>query len=508
MATMSALPHDPSAGVSEPWDLLVVGGGTAGIVASTTAAALGARVLLAERTRTGGDCLWSGCVPSKALLAAGHQAAQARASARAEGRLGVHVGGEVRVDFAAVMAHVRAAIATIEPEDSPPTLEAKGVRVRTGSVRLIGPGAAEIDTDEGVEQLAFRQVVVATGSSPVLPPTLAPAEVLTSETVWDLDELPQRLSVLGGGPVGCELAQAFARLGSEVTLVQRPMRLLPADSREASAAVLAALRADGVRVLLGVRSSDPVRSDGALRGLEVRGGDGVEPGGSEVVPHDRLLVAIGRRPRTAGLELGRLGVVLGDDGRVEVDETGRSSNPVVWAAGDVCGPPFQTHVAGTDASVTASNAVLGLRRKRDTDHPRVTFTDPEVAAVGVDVEAAETERGLHVVRRGHDHADRAVTEDETVGSSTLVLDRRGRVVGGCVIGPRAGETIGEIALAVSAGLKASALAGTTHPYPTHSDSTWNASIDEVRASLGGPVAMRAVSGLGRARRWWVDRRTD
>ncbi len=503
MATMSDLPPDAPDSTLEPWDLLVVGGGTAGIVASTTAAALGARVLLVERERTGGDCLWRGCVPSKSLLAAAHVAAQARAAARQGGRLGVHVNGTVEVDFAAVMDHVRSAIATIEPDDSPATLEAKGVSVRSGTVRLTGPGSAEVDGD----RLAFRQLVVATGSAPNVPPDLEVGEVLTSETVWELTELPARLTVLGGGPIGCELAQAFARLGSEVTLLQRGDRLLPADSREASAAVLAALRADGVRVLLGVTGTDPVRSDGALRGLEVRGGD-LGPGGSEVVPHDRLLVAIGRRPRTAGLGLGSLGVRLGDDGRVEVDATMRSSQPLVWAAGDVSGPPFQTHVAGTDASVAASNAVLGLRRRRDPDHPRVTFTDPEVAAVGTAVDDADDARGLHVVRQGHDHGDRAITEDATVGSTTLVLDRRGRVVGACVIGPRAGETIGELALAVSEGLRASALAGTTHPYPTHSDPAWNAAIDEVRTSLASPVASRAVAGLGRARRWWVDRKAE
>ncbi|MCV2490131.1 FAD-dependent oxidoreductase [Geodermatophilus sp. YIM 151500] len=462
-------------------DLLVLGGGTAGIVGARTAAALGARVLLVERHRTGGDCLWTGCVPSKSLLAA----AAAAADARRAGALGVDV-PRVSVDFARVRAHVRAAIGTIEPDDSPATLRAAGVRVLAGTAVLTGPDTARVDG----RAVTFRSALLATGADPLLPPVpgLADARPLTSETVWDeLTELPGRLVVLGGGPIGCELGQAFARLGAGVTVVDGARRLLGGEDPEASAVVAAALRRDGVDVRLGQQAASVARGELALA-------DGTR------IAFDALLVAVGRRARTGMLGCADAGVRRADDGRVVVDGTLRTTNPRIWAAGDVTGPPYFTHTAGVHGSIAASNAVLGLRREVDRVVPRVTYTAPEVASVGVSPEDGRA-RGLTLRRVGHETVDRAVTEAGTEGFTTLVLDRRRRIVGATVVGPRAGETLGELALAVRRGLRASDLAGTTHPYPTYNDAVVDAALDDVRDRLASfpvrPLLRAAVRLRGR-----------
>jgi len=458
------------------WDLLVVGGGTAGIVAARTAAGFGASVLLVERDRTGGDCLWTGCVPSKALLAA----AGAAAATRRASRFGVST-GPVSVDFRAVMEHVRRAQATIEPDDAPRTLEAAGVRVVAANAQFTGPRTAVV----GAEPVEFRQAVVAVGSSPLVPDLPGLREVaLTSDTIWDLTELPRRLVVLGGGTVGCELAQAFARLGSTVTIVEAAGRLLSREDPDASAAVADALQADAVTVRTGV----------SARAFE---GDALVLDTGERVEADQVLVAVGRTPRTTDLGLAAAEVQLDDRGYVRVDDHLRTTNPRVWAAGDVTGHPQLTHVAGVHGSLVATNAVLGLRRSVGPVVPRVTFTQPEVASVGV-----TTSDGPTVA---HTHVDRAIAEADTAGFSRLALDRRGRVVGATVVGPRAGETLGELTLAVRRGLRTRDLAATTHAYPIYNDGVWNAAIADVRARLAAPGSARATSVLAAARRRWLDR---
>ncbi|GAA4729428.1 FAD-dependent oxidoreductase [Modestobacter marinus] len=465
------------------WDLLVVGGGTAGIVASTTAASLGARVLLVERERTGGECLYTGCVPSKALLASATAAADARGAAR----LGVDVSG-VQVDFARVMVHVKQAISTIEPVDSPETLRGKGVTVLSGDAVFTGPDRATV----AGRQIRFRAAVIATGSGPRLPqlPGLAGVDPLTNETVWDLDVLPARLAVLGGGPIGCELGQGFARLGAQVTVVNAADRLLDVESEEASALVTAALVRDGVDVRVG---AEAVAVTGDRDGGELELADGAR------VPFDRLLVAVGRTARTDGLGCAAAGVELTEHGDVVVDDALRTSNPRIWAAGDVTGGPAFTHVAGVRGSLAASNAVLGLRRRVDPVVPRVTYTSPEVASVGVGADGAG-EAGLTVRRIPHTEIDRAIAEDLTEGSTTLVHDRRGRLRGATVIGPRAGESLGELTLAVRQGLRVQDVAGTTHPYPTYDDAVWNAALADVRARLRSPAVRLALRGVVLLRR--------
>lgn len=465
------------------WDLLVVGAGTAGLIGAQVAASMGARVLLVERDRFGGDCLWTGCVPSKALLSAAHAAADARDAAK----FGVHV-GDVRVDGPAVLATVRQAIATIAPVDSPEAVRASGAHTASGSVRFTGPTSADID---GVP-VRFAQALVCTGSAPALPelPGLTDVVPLTTDSVWDLPDLPDRLAVLGGGTSGCELAQAFARLGVAVTLVEAGDRVLPGEDPKASGIVTAALRRDGVDVRTG---SAPVRVTGDASGgrLELADGGSAEFG--------RLLVAVGRTARTEGLGLAAAGVEVDERGCVVVDDSLRTANPRIWAAGDVTGHPAYTHVAGVHGNHAAMNAVLGLRRRIDLSAvPRVTFTRPEVAAVGeptADPGPDRTVQGQPLRK-----ADRAIAEQSTEGFTRLVVDGRHRVRGGTVVGPRAGEALTELTLAVSRGLTTSHLTGAMHPYPTYADPQWNAAIADLRARLTGRAGRVALTALRLVRR--------
>lgn len=472
------------------WDLVVLGGGTAGIVAAKTAAGLGVRVLLVERERTGGDCLWTGCVPSKALLAA----AGVAAGARDAGRSGVLV-DDVRVDFPRVMDRVHAAIRRIAPVDSPEALTAAGVSVRAGHGRFLGEGMLDVDG----ETVHFTQAVVATGAAPARPPIpgLADLEVLTSDTLWDLTEAPRRLAVLGAGSIGCELGQGLARLGVEVTLVEGAPRVLPREDPDAAAVVHRALESEGVRIRTG-------QSVASVAPSGVRCGTLCLDDGS-TVDVDRLLVAVGRRPRTGDLGLDAVGVDVDDRGFVVVDRRLRTTNARIWAAGDLTGHPQFTHVAGVHGSLAAANAVLGLRRSVETSAvPRVTYTDPEVAAVGLDT--GRERAGVRILTLEHDHVDRAVTEGRTDGLTRLAVDRRGRILGATIVGPRAGETLGELALAVRRGLRTRDLAGITHAYPTWNDGPWNVAIADVREQLARPGTRHVLRTLARARRWRLGRR--
>jgi pyruvate/2-oxoglutarate dehydrogenase complex dihydrolipoamide dehydrogenase (E3) component len=479
----------------DAWDLLVVGGGTAGIVGAKTAARLGARVALIERGRTGGDCLWTGCVPSKALLAAAGHAAVARHGAG----LGVTVSG-VSVDFGAVMGHVRSAIASIEPADSPAALTEAGVQVLHGQARFTGNGTVDVDG----RSIAFHHALIATGGSPAVPPVpgLVDAGPLTSDSIWQLEALPDRLVVMGGGSIGCELGQAFARLGARVTLVEALPRLMPREDPDAVALVHAALERDGVEVLVGHRAV-------AVNGRPGHGGEIVLESGSgqRTVDYDVLLVAVGRRPRSSDLGLDLAGVDIDARGFVLVDDRLRTSNPRVWAAGDVTPHPQFTHLAGVHASIAVTNAVLGLRRSVDPSAvPRVTFTDPEVAAVGAASWAPAGEPAPQTVTRAHADVDRAVAEGRTDGFARLVLGARGRILGATVVGPRAGESLAELTLAVHKGLTATDLAGTIHPYPTYGDGPWGAGVAVVQQRLSTPTTRRITGAMVAMRRAWTARR--
>ncbi|CAA9302905.1 MAG: Mercuric ion reductase, partial [uncultured Friedmanniella sp.] len=466
------------AGPADSFDLVVLGGGTAGLVAARTAAALGASVALVERDAApGGDCLWTGCVPSKTFRAVAATVAEARRAAAYGVRV---VPGPV--DFGAVMAEVRRAVQTIAPVDSVEATTAAGVVVVTGTGRFTGARELSVTAVDGsVRRLRFAQAVLATGAGPDVPalPGLAERGHLTSDTVWELTALPARLLVVGGGVTGCELAQAFARLGSAVTVVEPGERLLGEEDPDASALVEAALAADGVQVLTGRRVEV---FEGSLARLD--------DGGH--VEADEVLVATGRRSRTADLGLGSVGVALRADGDVVVDPWLRTTNPRIWAAGDLTGHPRYTHVAGLHGAAVAASAVLGLRRRAaSVPVPRVTYTDPEVASVGLSA-AAGRAAGHRVVTLEHAHVDRAVTEGRTDGFTRLVLDRRGRLRGAVVVSPRAGETIAEATLAIQQRVDVAALTASTHPYPGFSDGLWNAAIGEYQRRLGRPGSRTAI----------------
>lgn len=456
-------------------DLLVIGGGTAGIVGAKTATQLGARTVLVESSRTGGDCLWTGCVPSKTLLATAARAATE------------HVMTGSRTDFSTVRARITNAIAAIEPNDSPQALESAGATVIAGSARFTGLGTAEVDG----QPIRFRQALIATGSAPSIPPIpgLEAAKVVTSETIWDLEEQPRRLVVVGGGPIGCELGQAFARLSTSVTLISRS-RILPREIIEAADLIRGSLTCDGVTV---------IEDDGVEKvTVDADGTTTVQTAGGLDFEADVILLATGRQPRTEDLGLETVDVRRDDSGHVLVDNGMRTSNPNIWAAGDVTESPDFTHLAGVHASVAASNAVLGLSRTVSTTVPRVTFTSPEVGAVGI---SDSTPSGYTTSTIHHGDVDRAITESETGGMTQLVIDKRGRIVGGTIVGPRAGESLGELTLAVQQRLRTRDLAGVTHPYPTYNDALWSAATAHARSSLDAPLGKTVVGGLVHFNRW-------
>jgi pyruvate/2-oxoglutarate dehydrogenase complex dihydrolipoamide dehydrogenase (E3) component len=459
-----------------PYDLVVIGGGTAGLVASRTAAGLGARVVLVERDPRGpgGDCLWTGCVPSKALIASGDLAHRMRNA----DSVGI-TPAEPEIDFARVMAHVRAAQATIEPEDSADALRRDGVEVMAGSARFAGRGRIEVDGTV----LSYRAALIATGSRPIVPELegLAAADPLTNETVWDLRERPRRLAIVGGGPIGSELGQAFQRLGTQVTLVQRRGYLLPKEEPEARELIASRLRADGVDLRLGWR---PLRVE-AGGTLVVTDSSGAE----DRVEFDRILVAIGRRSETDDLGLDTVGVELDEKGGVKVDGRLATTGKGVYAAGDaVTALPF-THVAGYHGRTVAANALFHARTRVSYDAvPWATFTDPEVGRVGMTEADAREKFGEDAVAVTHDYAhnDRAITAAETHGFAKLVGDPKGRLVGATVAAPRGGESIAELAAWVRAERKIDDVSQTVHAYPTFSEGQARAADDYLRQKYLSP----------------------
>ncbi|MDT8894113.1 FAD-dependent oxidoreductase [Halomonas sp. I1] len=470
-------------------DVVVIGGGSAGLVASYIASAVGARVALIERERMGGDCLHTGCVPSKALI----RSARIVAEAREAPRHGVRV-GEPEVDFAEVMAHVHRAIETVAPHDSRERYEGLGVEVVEGAAHLEDPWRVRV----GERLITTRHVIIATGARPRIPslPGIEGIEALTSDNLWALESLPSRLVILGGGPVGCELGQSFARLGSRVTLVERGEQLLPREDGEVSAALVARLVEEGVEVRLSTR---------ALCVMEQEGGHSLEienDGTRETLPFDRLLVAVGRRADVSGLGLEALGVELREDGTLSVDETLRSVLPNVWACGDVAGPYQLTHASAHQAWHATVNALFGEFRRFRVSYralPAVTFTDPEVARVGLNErEARARDLDHEVTRYGLDELDRAITDGRRDGFiKVLTTPGKDRILGATIVGHGAGEMLAEFTLAMTHDIGLNKLLGTVHPYPTRSEA--------VKATAGAwknaHKPERVIAWLGRYFAW-------
>ena len=434
-------------------DLCVIGGGSGGLAVAAGAVQMGAEVVLVEKGKMGGDCLNYGCVPSKSLIAAG-KAAQ---TIRTAGRFGVN-GHEPAIDFAAVHAHVHGVIAAIAPHDSEARFAGLGVRVLRAPARFTGPREIEV----AGQRVQARRFVIATGSSPAVPalPGLAEAPYLTNETIFDLTERPEHLIVLGGGPIGCELAQAHRRLGARTTVLQR-RAILPKDDPAAIEVVRRQLLAEGVDLREHVQVT-AVEREGNGVAVRVRQAE-VE----ERIVGSHLLVATGRSANVEGLGLEAAGVDYSPKG-IAVDARLRTSNKRIYAIGDVAGGYQFTHMAAYHAGIVIRNALFKLPAKVDTRAvPWVTYTEPELAQVGL-TEAMARDQGVEVEVLSWPFAenDRAQTERATEGFVKALLDRRGRIRGATIVGDRAGELIHTWVLAIAQGLKIGSLAQFIAPYPT------------------------------------------
>lgn len=455
-------------------NLVVIGGGAAGLVSSYIAAAVKAKVTLVEAHRMGGDCLNYGCVPSKALIRSAKLAHQMR---HAE-RYGLQA-TPARLSFRAVMQRVHQVIADIAPHDSVERYTALGVEVLQGHARLLNPWTVEVTLPDGSQQrLTTRSVVIAAGARPFVPPLPGLADVgyLTSDTLWDAlaerDEVPQRLVVLGGGPIGCELAQAFARLGAGVTQVEMADRVMAREDPEVSELVRQALQADGVQLLTGhqaLRCETTPAADGqpAQKWLVVKttAADGAE----QRIPFDELLCAVGRSARLTGYGLEELGIPT--HRTVDTNDYLQTLYPNIYAAGDVAGPYQFTHTAAHQAWYAAVNALFGDFKRFKVDYrviPWATFVDPEVARVGLSEQEAR-ERGVafEVTRYGIDDLDRAIADSEAHGFvKVLTVPGQDRILGATIVGTHAADLLAEYVLAMKHGLGLNKILGTIHTYPT------------------------------------------
>jgi pyruvate/2-oxoglutarate dehydrogenase complex dihydrolipoamide dehydrogenase (E3) component len=435
-------------------DICVIGAGSAGLSVAAGASQLGASTVLIERDRMGGDCLNTGCVPSKALLAA----SKAARRWRKESAFGVNY-APPGVDVAAVNRHVHDVIAAIAPNDSVERFEGLGVQVIKGTARFTGPREVEVD---GM-RIRARRIVIATGSSAAVPPIpgLDRVPYLTNETVFENVELPQHLIIIGGGPIGLEMAQAHRGLGSEVTVLEAA-RILPKDDPEAADLLRQHLAGEGIAIREGGRITriEP-EENGIAAVIETERGE-------ERIAGSHLLVAAGRRPNVTGLDLERAGIAYGPRG-IEVDARLRTTNPHAFAIGDVAGGPQFTHVAGYHAGIVIRNALFRLPAKVDYRAlPWVTYTDPELAQVGLTEAQAREAHGddIVVLRWPYHENDRAQAERETQGFVKAVTTKSGRILGATILGAHAGELIHVWVLAISQGLNIKAIANMIAPYPT------------------------------------------
>lgn len=469
---------------AEKYNLVVLGAGTAGLVCAAGAAGLGAKVALVERRLLGGDCLGVGCVPSKCLIGS----ANAAGAVTAAGELGVKVPPGVEVDFGAVMQRMRAIRARIAAHDSVQRFAGLGVDVFLGQGRFTGPDSLEVDGAE----LRFARAVIATGSRPGGLPFkgLAEAGYLTNESIFNLTELPGRLAVLGTGPIGCELAQAFARFGSRVTMIGRS-GLMSREDPEAAEVVGAAMRADGVDLRLATGVDRVEMAEGEKR-LHLR-----NPGGEpEVLAVDAILVGAGRIPVTEGLGLEAAGVEFGPKAGVVVDDHLRTSNRRIFAAGDVCSRFKFTHAADAAARLVIQNALFAGRAKVSAlNIPWCTYTNPELAQVGLSQkEAADQGVAVDVFRVELSEVDRAVTDGREQGF-VKVLAHHGtdKIAGATMVADHAGDMISEVAVAMAGGVGLKTLATVIHPYPTQAEAIRKAA-DAYNRSRLTPRAKKFLSG--------------
>lgn len=442
---------------ADRYHLVVIGAGTAGLVTAAGAAGLGAKVALVEKHLMGGDCLNVGCVPSKALLRAAYAVHQVR---RAK-EFGVLTGGEPTIDFAGVMERVRRIRSGISHHDSAKRFRDLGVDVFLGEAKFTTADTVAV----GGQMLRFKKAVITTGARAAVPeiPGLKEAGYLTNETVFNLTELPRRLAVLGGGPIGCELAQAFQQLGSQVTLLQRHSRLLPHDDESAASIVQAALLLDGIQIVPDATVQKVEPSDTGKRLTYQHAGK------TSMVEVDAILVATGRQPNVGGLGLETVNVAYDDQQGVQVNDFLQTTNPRIYAAGDVCMSRKFTHAADFAARIVIQNALfLGRKRLSALTIPHCTYTEPELAQVGL-TEAESQQRGLSARAFTQSFAtlDRALTDGATKGFVKILTPADSdRIIGATIVGPHAGELISEISVAMAGNIGLGRLASVIHPYPT------------------------------------------
>ena len=464
------------------FDIAVIGGGAGGLVVAAGGASLGAKVALVEKHKLGGDCLWYGCVPSKTLIKSAHVAYTMRHADRWSLEP-----GNPKPDLARVMERVAGVIKGIEPNDSPERFRGLGVDVILGSGRFVAPDAFEVNG----RRLTAKTFVIATGSRPAVPklPGLEAIPFLTNETLFDLREPVPSLIVIGAGPIGAEMAQAFRRLGSEVAVVDMAPRILPREDADLADVVFRQMRDEGIRFCLGASILGCSGRKGDVRAT-VRMADGT----STVLEGSHLLLAAGRSANVEGLGLDAAGVRV-EKGRIIVDERLRTTNSRVYAVGDAAGGYQFTHLAEHHAGIVLRHAIFRMRwAKPSPVVPWCTYTDPELARVGLsETEAGERSVAHRVYRFAFDDIDRARAEGETEGFAKIVTDPGGKLLGAAIVGPRAGELIAEYVLAVAKGMSASDLAGVIHAYPT-------------LAQINRRVAdQRLKEGLTPSSRRWIQR---
>ena len=443
-------------------NLLVIGGGSGGLVAALIAAAVRARVTLVEKNKMGGDCLNTGCVPSKALI----RAARAVADIRRASDLGIEVAAP-RVQFDRVMDRVQSVIDSIAPHDSIARFTGLGVDCVEGEATLVSPWEVRV----GENLIRARSIVIATGAAPFVPPVPGIEQVpyLTSDTLWQLREQPKHLLVLGAGPIGCELAQAFSRLGTAVTMVDMMPRVLPREDEDVSALIQARFVEEGINLYLGYKTTGFEQRDGGFAAqIENEAGQSIQ------LPFQHLLVAVGRKASTEGLGLARLGIETTSHGTLEVDEYLRTRVPNIYACGDVVGPYQFTHAASHQAWYAAVNALFGGFKRFRVDYrvlPWVTFTDPEVARVGIsEAEARAQGKAYEITEFPLQELDRAIAENASEGKvKVLTAPGKDKILGAVIVGAQAGEMLTEFVSVMKRNGGLNDILGTVHAYPTLSE---------------------------------------
>ena len=474
-------------------NLVVIGAGSAGLVSAYIAATVKAKVTLVEKSRMGGDCLNTGCVPSKALI----RTTRFLSDVSRARSLGIRA-ASADLDFAEVMERVQRVVRTVAPHDSIERYRELGVDVVIGAARITSPWTVEIATEQGTRTLSTRAIVIATGGRPAVPgvPGIEEVGYVTSDTVWELRTLPRRLLVIGGGPIGCELAQCFARLGAQVTQVQRGPQLLPREDPEIAALVMQRFRAEGIDLRM---EHTPLHfeRDGDARTLVCE-----HAGGQVRIGFDQLLVAAGRTANVSGFGLEALGIGVRKDGTVDTNEYLETIYPNIYAAGDVTGPFQFTHTASHQAWYASVNALFGRFRNFKVDYsaiPWCTFTDPEVARVGLNERDAKA-RGVpyEVTTYGIDDLDRAIADEAAHGVvKVLTVPGKARILGATIVGEHAGELITEFILAMRHGLGLDKVLGTIHVYPTFSEASKYAAGSWKRAH----APQRLLEWAGRYHAW-------